>query len=139
VPVELRLLGASPEQVELFADEPAGGALDVLRRPDGPRFVPVVGPAGPFLVSRAQILWIALAPASSAEPADELDLHSLRGQLVVDLIDGAHLEGEVLYTAPEGRGRIGDFLNGADPFFPLWIAGRLHFVAKAHVVRIRER
>ncbi|HEY6066741.1 MAG TPA: hypothetical protein VIY96_11325 [Thermoanaerobaculia bacterium] len=142
--VELALAGRSPRLVELYLAE--HGAHDFVRQ----RVVDLIEQANSFLpacdvesgqwesFNARSVVWIGIPrPAVEAEgSADELFEH--RRGISVTLADGGSLEGEVLYSAPEGEARLVDYLNRRDRFLRLWSGDRLFLVNKESVVRVVE-
>jgi hypothetical protein len=138
VKVLLALDGHEPREAELFVAE---------QRPHDPRpedvhglleeggaFLPARDAGGAFLFARAAVAWLGLPlPDLEGELFDEQ--HEVR----VELEGGAVLDGELLYSPPEGRGRVVDHLNAPGRFLRLFGPDRLYLVDKAHVLRVVEK
>ena len=143
--VELLLAGDPPRRVELFLAE--HGSRDFNRQ----RVLDLLEEAGPFLPVRDletgewesfnshAVVWIGMSGASiDAEgPSDELFEH--RRSVRVSLVGGASLEGEVLYSAPDGGSRLVDHLNRKERFFRLWNGERVFLVNKGSVLRVVDK
>jgi hypothetical protein len=142
--VELALAGSEPRQVELFLAEHGSHAfsrqrvLDLLEQGDG--FLPACDvETGQWESFNARaVVWIGLArPSVDAESsADELFEH--RRRVRVSLKGGGSLEGEVLYSAPDGGTRLVDYLNRRERFLRLWDGDRIFLVNKESVLRVVE-
>lgn len=143
IEVELALTGETPKQVELFLAE--HGSHHFNRQ----RVLELLDQAGSFLPVRDRdtgeyaasnsraIVWIGMSRLSAdAEGGDEL--YDYRKALRVELAGGRALEGEILYSAPEGAARLVDFLNRGERFFRLWSGERVFLVNKDFVSRIVE-
>jgi hypothetical protein len=142
--VELMLAGGPPRRVEIFLAE--HGSHDFNRQ----RVLDLLEEVGPFLPVRdpetgesesfnsLAVVWIGMSGASiDAEgPGDELFEH--RRSVRVSLVGGASLEGEVLYSAPDGGSRLVDHLNRKERFFRLWNGERVFLVNKGSVLRVVE-
>ncbi|MEO8349236.1 MAG: hypothetical protein ABI610_10015, partial [Acidobacteriota bacterium] len=48
------------------------------------------------------------------------------------------LEGEILYSAPEGSARVVDVMNRRERFFRVWSGDRVFLVNKDSVLRLVE-
>ncbi len=143
--VELALAGAAPRQVELFLAEHEShgfhrqGVLNLL-----------VGQVGSFLPVRdletgewesfnsRAVAWIGISGASidAEESGDEL--FEQRRSVRVALAAGNWLEGEVLYSGPDGGSRLVDHLNRNERYFRLWRGDRVFLVNKEWVLRVVE-
>jgi PAS domain-containing protein len=86
--------------------------------------------------SRA-VAWIGLSRASDADGSVD-ELFQYRRLVRVALVGGGSLEGEVLYSAPDGEARLVDFLNRRERFFRLWDGDRVFLVNKDSVLRVVE-
>jgi hypothetical protein len=142
--VELALAGRTPRRVELFLAEHGPHdftrqrVLDLLEQVDS--FLPArdlaTGEWESFN-SRA-VVWIGMSRLSieTEGSADELFEH--RRSVRVSLVGGAWLEGEILYSAPDGGPRLVDHLNQRERFFRLWNGERVFLVSKDSVLRVVE-
>lgn len=143
--VELALTGRPPRRVALFLAEHGGHdfarqtVLDLLEQVD--TFLPAwdveTGVREAF--NARAVVWIAMSRnAMDAESsADELFEH--RRCVRVALIGGASLEGEILYSAPDGGTRLVDYLNRRERFLRLWDGDRLFLVNRESVLRVVEQ
>lgn len=140
VTVELALEGRAPRPVEMYLglQRPHDfHAEDVSDLFDGPAaFLPArdVGEGEVVVVRKDAVVWVAF-PASPE--ADEL--YDERHDVSVELRGGARLDGELLYSPPEGHGRVVDHLNQTGRFVRLWAGERLYLVNAAYIVRVVER
>jgi hypothetical protein len=142
--VELALAGRAPRRVQLYLAEHASHAfvrqrvLDLLEQPGS--FLPACDlESGEWESFNAHaVVWIGISrPSADAEsPGDELYEH--RKFVRLALAGGGTLEGEVLYSAPDGEARLVDYLNRPDRFLRLWDGDRLFLVNKESVLRIVE-
>ncbi len=140
--VELTLFGATPRRVELFLAE--HGSHDFNRQ----HVVDLLGEPGTFLPVRdletgewevfnsRAVVWIGMSRLSAEAEGDELYDH--RKPVCVALLGGGALEGEILYSAPEGAARLVDVLNRRERFFRLWGGHHVFLVNKDFVTRIVE-
>lgn len=134
VAAELSLGAGPPRRVDLFVI--AGRGLAEMLEHEAP-FFPVreAGAAGGAIVSKAALAWISVAAADG----DDGELYSERRLVRVELVDGAALEGELLYSPAEGRRRVVDQLNEEGRFVRLWSAERVWFVNKQKISRVVEK
>jgi hypothetical protein len=140
--VELMLAGDLPRRVELFLAEHGSHdfnrqrVLDLLEEVDS--FLPVrdleTGERESFN-SRA-VVWIGMSGASIDAEGSSDELFEHRRSVRVSLVGGASLEGEVLYSAPDGGSRLVDHLNRKERFFRLWNGERVFLVNKGSVLRV---
>lgn len=142
--VELALPGRPPRRVALYLAEhgPRGfdrqKVLDLLEQVDC--FLPACDlETGEWesLNARA-VVWIGMSRRSvdAEQSADELFEHRRFVQL--SLTGSGPLQGEILYSAPEGEARLVDYLNRRERFLQLWDGDRLFLVNKESVLRIVE-
>lgn len=143
--VELALAGCPPRRVELYLAEQGPHAfarqkvLDLLGQADS--FLPAcdveTGEWESF--NTRAVVWIGMSRRSvdAEESADELFEH--RRFVRLALAGGGSLEGEVLYSAPDGAARLVDYLNRRERFLQLWDGDRLFLVNKESVLRIVEK
>ena len=83
----------------------------------------------------------ALACISVSEPGDAEAAELAQGvsPIRVQLRSGGVVEGALHYVPVEGRARVTNLLNEPAPSFAVRSDGRLHYVAKAHVLYVEER
>jgi hypothetical protein len=68
--------------------------------------------------------------------ADEL--FEYRKFVRIALAGGGSIEGEILFSAPDGGARLVDYLNRHERFLRLWDGDRLYLVNKKSMLRIVE-
>jgi hypothetical protein len=149
--VEVALEGRAPQLVELYLAEQRPNdfrAEDVSDLFDGPApFLPArdVAEAETVVLRKDAIVWVAfptslLADGRADDLADGLaaDLYDERHVVRVELRGGAGLDGEFLYSPPEGHNRVVDHLNHSGRFVKLWCNERLYLVNAAFIVRVVE-
>jgi hypothetical protein len=140
VTVELALEGRAPRPVEIYlAEHVANGfrAEDVSDLFDGPTpFLPArdVGENEVVVLRKEAVVWVAWAAGPDAD-----ELFDERRDVRIELRGGSGLDGELLYSPPEGHQRVVDHLNRAGRFVRLWAADRLYLVNAAFIVRVVER
>jgi len=142
--VELALVGATPRRVQLFLAE--HGSHDFNRQ----RVLELVDAAGSFLPVRdletgeweslnsRAVVWIGMSGCSIEAEGSGDELFEHRRSVRVALAAGGWLEGEILYSAPDGGPRLVDHLNRSERFFRLWKADELFLVNKDWVLRVVE-
>jgi hypothetical protein len=142
--VELALVGATPRRVELFLAE--HGSHDFNRQ----RVLELLDQAGCFLPGRdletgewetfnsRAVVWIGMSGSSIDAEGSGDELFEHRQSVRVALAAGDWLEGEVLYSAPDGGTRLVDHLNRNERFFRLWKADQVLLVNKEWVQRVVE-
>ena len=138
--VELALAGRAPRRVELYLAEHGSHGfsrqrvLDLLEQGNG--FLPAVDvETGRWETFNANaVSWIGMSRDSvEAESAgDELFEH--RKVVRLTLTGGVSLEGEVLYSAPDGEARLVDYLNRPERFLRIWNGEQVYIVRKETVV-----
>jgi hypothetical protein len=142
--VEVVLAGRAPRRVELFLAEHASDrfhrqrVLDLLVQADV--FLPardVETGQWETLNARA-VVWIGLSRSSLERGGSTEELYEYRKFVSVALVGGGSLEGEILYSAPDGGTRLVDFLNRRERFLHLWDGDRLYLVNKESVLRVVE-
>ena|SRR5215468_164022 len=140
VTVELALDGRAPRTVEIYLAEQrahdfqAEDVADLFGEPTP--FLPArdVAEAEVVVIRKEAVAWVALPiPAGTDELFEER--HDVR----VELRGGGGLDGELLYSPPEGQGRVVDHLNGAGRFLRLWTADRLVLVNTQYIIRVIEK
>jgi hypothetical protein len=144
VEVEVAFPSRAPETVEIFLAEHQARAfrrqdvLDLLEREHA--FLPAQDKATGawILFNKDAVLWVAIPFAVGDAEAEADELYDQRRVVRVELVGGATLEGEILYTAPAGHSRLADHLSLPGRFFRLWSEGRVTLVNKAFVLRVLE-
>lgn len=145
--VDLALAGSEARRVEVFLAEHEvrefrrQHVIDLLQ--SARSFLPARdGETGLWeLFNKDVLMWIRvpLAPLGGEEVESEDDeLFDFRKSVRVDLMGGAPLQGELLYSAPEESTRTADYLSMDGRFFHLWQEGHLYLVNKSFVQRIVE-
>lgn len=142
--VELALSGGAPRRVELFLAEHGShdfkrqSVLELLEQ--GGCFLPVrdleTGVREAFN-SRA-IVWIGMSRDTADSESSSDELYDNQKLVRVALSGGDVLEGEILYSAPEGSARVVDLMNRRERFFRLWSGDRVFLVNKDFVLRLVE-
>lgn len=144
VEVELALAGATPRLVEFFLAEHAAhdfrrqSVLDLLEQ-EG-TFLPIRDiESGVWEAFNSRgVAWIAMSRVIADAEDSGYELYDHQKPVRVALRGGEGLEGEVLYSAPEGAARIVDFMNRRERFFRLWSGDRVLLVNKDFVLRVVE-
>ena len=144
VEVELSFAGGPPRRVELFLAEHGWRGfsqqrvLDLLEQEDS--FLPARDlETGRWETLNARaVVWIGVSrvEADAESPGDEL--FDYRKLVRVELDGCDALEGEILYSAPEGSARVVDVLNRRERFLSLWSGDRVFLVNKNSVLRVVE-
>lgn len=132
LPATLILLDGSRSEVQLSFV--LGSAIEDLFEPGDP-FLPVHVGGGVRIYARAALACISV-------PEDELQSDGLvrhARKVRVQLRSGAALEGELRYVMVEGQARVTDVLNEPARSFAVYEDGRVHHIAKAHVLCVDER
>jgi hypothetical protein len=142
--VELALAGRPPRRVELFLAEqgPRGfvrqQVVDLLEQPN--TFLPAcdveTGEWESF--NLRAVLWIAMSRQSVEAEGSADELFEYRKLVRIALAAGGSLEGEILFSAPDGGARLVDYLNRHERFLRLWDGDRLYLVNKESMLRIVE-
>jgi len=147
VVADVLLTAGGPMQLRFFLSE-------VAETHDGPerpsdflgrsnRFLPAYDPSDEsVMILRRDAILVLTVSEAEERPADEEagmpgPAEAPGGMVEAVLSTGASLHGELRYQMPEGQQRLQDFLNTTDPFLMLLSDGKVRFVNKAHVVRIR--
>jgi hypothetical protein len=142
--VELALAGYPARRVSLFLAEHGVHAfarqtvLDLLEQVE--TFLPARdAETGLWESFNARaVVWIAMSREALEEEGSADQLFEHRRFVRVLLAAGSSLEGEVLYSAPDGEARLVDHLNRPERFLRLWDGDRVLLVNKQSVVRIVE-
>ena len=102
---------------------------------DSRAFVPVSDGGGTRFISRASIACVtAYASRANLDP----ELPQERQATVVKLRGGTVVRGELRWTAPDGRRRTLDHVNGTEPYVLVFDGDYVHFIAKANVLSVEE-
>jgi hypothetical protein len=145
VVVDLALAGISPRRMELFlpeqptSEDRRAQVLHLVEK--GLTFLPARDSAsGQWeIINRNALLWIRISMedlGALGEDADEL--FDFRQKVRVDLMSGAPLDGELLYSAQEQETRVTDYMNFEGRFFRLWREDDVYLVNKSFVLRVIE-
>ncbi len=139
LPVERRsatltLQDGTRHEVELSLG--AGQRIEALFEPDE-AFLPAHQNGKVRIYARSALACIAVALAQRVADATELAQHE--SAIRVQLRSGGVVEGALRYVPVEGRARVTDLLNEPAPSFAVHADGRVHHVAKAHVLYGEER
>jgi len=140
VAVELALDGRAPRPVEIYLAEQRAhdprpdDVADLFDEPTP--FLPArdVGEGEVVVLRKEAVAWIALPVRR-----DDDELYEARRDVRVELRGGGGLDGELLYSPPEGRSRVVDHLNGAGRFVRLFSGDRVYLVNTAYIVRVIEK
>jgi len=142
--VELALAGCPARRVSLFLAEHGVHAfarqtvLDLLEQVE--TFLPArdleTGLSESF--NARAVVWIAMSREALEEEGSADQLFEHRRFVHVALAAGDWLEGEILYSAPDGEARLVDHLNRPERFLRLWHGDRVLLVNKQSVMRILE-
>jgi hypothetical protein len=146
VEVELALAGKAPIRVQVFVAMQQAHAyrrqdvLDMLEHEHA--FLPARSTAdsGLAVFNKETLVWLAVVPASDKgnDPADEDELFQYRHEVRLELVGSGELTGELLYTVPDDRARVADYLNAPGRFVRLWSRDKLYLVNKAFIERVVE-
>jgi len=145
VVVDLALAGVSPRRMELFlpeqptSEDRRAQVLHLVEK--GLTFLPARDSASGSweIINRNAVLWIRISMedlGALGEDADEL--FEFRQKVRVDLMSGAPLDGELLYSAQEQETRVTDYMNFEGRFFRLWREDDVYLVNKSFVLRVIE-
>lgn len=150
VAVELALEGRAVRSVEVFVAEHLERAfrrqhvLDLLE--DETQFLPghATDGGGFALFNKAALIWVGISLDQGSLPVEE-EAETMDSQLYdescnvcIELVSGETMNGEVLYSAPSGHARLGDYLNRPGRFIRVWTADHLYLVNKAYIVSLGE-
>jgi hypothetical protein len=150
VAVELALEGRTVQRVEVFVAEHLGHAfrrqhvLDLLEGET--KFLPAraTDGSGFALFNKAALIWVGIPLDHGSLPIEEeaetidSELYDESCNVSIELVSGETMAGEVLYSAPTGHARIGDYLNRPGRFMRVWTTDHLYLVNKAYVVSVGE-
>ncbi len=140
--VKLILDGDKTHSVVLHLAEHEQNLIDLLQTDQS--FMPVRDAAdGSWcIVNKSSLLWASIILQNGRLPinvdVDEEALYDKQAKIEVHLASGESLEGKILYSPPQGRGRVTDHMNRPAHFFRLWTPDHLYLVNKSRVLRIVE-
>ena len=103
----------------------------------GTKFLPAMDATteAMLLVNAASIAVARVHAAHEPRGEDQLNILT-EYEVEVRLVDGQQLEGLITYVMPEGRARLTDYFNQAQPFLRLVQGGRVALVNKLHVAYV---
>ena len=133
------VLGVGRTRLRLFVAQSALGHSGFERPSDLVNgetiFIPVVDVAGvPAIVRRDMLL--AVSVAAEEEKLEDPAADSTRLQVEITFENGESVRGTLAFVQPEGRRRLGDYLNDCEAFFPVRDGATVHLVNKGRVVRV---
>lgn len=141
---EIRLVGfdgsASQAVVALAATGALGAGPETLfERLNAPRarFLPCEIDGETALINLDWIAYVEI-PGDVRERAAGERRGAVRAAVSVDLVSGETLDGEVQFEPEPGRERVLDaFTRGRRPFLPLLGEGRVRYLRRSAVLRVR--
>lgn len=149
VAVEINLGEGEIRWVEVFVAEHLDRSFrpqhvaDLLASPQP--FLPArqVGEERTALFHKDVAVWIRIATAAGALPVEESaggldELFEHKRAVTVELSTGESIAGDLLYSLPNDRARVIDYLNQESRFFRLFGAEYLYLVNKDRVVQVIE-
>ena len=110
--------------------------LDVLSER---AFIPLRAAEGLVFLATRHLAWVRLdllAAFDELDPEAEDDADSVVARVVVELAQGAALEGTLRFALPAMTRRLGDYLERVSPFFPLRTDDWIYLVSAAQVASI---
>jgi hypothetical protein len=138
VDVELALAGRPAVRVQVFvpvehAGEATHAVLELVEHASA--FLPARVPAERHVVifNKETVVWIGVDAALVEE-----ELYEFRHDVRLELVGGAELSGELLYSMPHEKARVVDYLNAPGRFVRLWTPKTLYLVNKAYLERVVE-
>jgi hypothetical protein len=142
--VELALAGRPPRKVELFLAEHGSHeysrqrVLDLLEHGG---FLPACDvETGRWETFNAMaVCWIGMSRDSVEAEGGAEELFEHRKVVRLTITGGTSLEGEILYSAPDGEARLVDYLNRPERFVRVWNGERVYLVRKESVVLMVEK
>ena len=143
VTVTLLVDGGDPVQAALFVppghDEAPCLAVHALLEGES-AFLPALQPgvAGALLINKDRIRWVSVPRNEGSASLDELfDVY--QAVEVITAADGGEpLAGDLLFSAPRERRRVGDFLNQQERFLCLHQQDRALLINKRYLVSVKE-
>jgi len=101
------------------------------------RFFPMVAGGVPKMVNRDQVLWVRYEKLPSIV---DLDITIVERLTILELVDGARIEGVVPIDRPREQSRLSDVLNDArEEFLRIDDDEETYFVNKAFIRRVIPR
>ncbi len=140
--VELSLEGGAKHTVALHVAAYEQNLIDLLESDQ--TFLPVRGTGGGewSIINKQRLLWASIVLVDGRLPIDvaleEAPLYDRQVQLRVEFVHGDALKGKILYSPPEGKGRVSDHMNRSNHFFKIWTSDHLYLVNKAQVRQLVE-
>lgn len=117
VPVVLAMAESSPFQCEIYLSPYShrhDGHETIEEYLNGSRsFFPTNEGGVPKLINRDQILWVRAARSE----AEQLAYGLSEAHLILELVDGMRVEGNIETYRPAGQARISDILNSPHEIF----------------------
>ncbi|HTG01115.1 MAG TPA: hypothetical protein VK654_11085 [Nitrospirota bacterium] len=105
---------------------------------EGARFFPVMTASSTVFLNRTAIrsveVIIPTGPGTVFFP--HLLMHTV--PVTVDYKDNSTLSGQLMAEVPPGRGRLSDCINIPSSFLSIYTGGKMYYVNKDSVVKIRE-
>ena len=146
VTVELAIEGQGMASVKVYVAEHLAGSmrrqrvLDLLE--SEPLFLPALDDDGPRIINKATLKWVSISLLDGALPVEEEMVDSMlydeRRSVVVELVGGDLLAGDLLYSQPPERSRVVDYLNRGGRFLRLWNPEKVLLVNKDRIISVRE-
>lgn len=102
-------------------------------------FLPLKTPDHMLFLATRHIGWVRLDLLAAIDEIDadaESDPESCSARLAVMFADGEHIDGEVRYSMPPNRRRVGDWLETLRGFFPLRTDDWVYLVNPAGVAEV---
>ncbi|MDP9193182.1 MAG: hypothetical protein M3P06_15910 [Acidobacteriota bacterium] len=101
------------------------------------RFFPMVAGGVPKMINRDQVLWVRYEKLPSVVDLDDTIVERLT---ILELVDGARIEGVVPIDRPREQSRLSDVLNDArEEFLRIDDDEETYFVNKAFIRRVIPR
>ena len=143
--VTLLLEGGDPVEASLFVppghDEAPCLAVHALLEGEY-TFLPALQPgvSGALLVNKDRIRWVSVPheEGTGAAGLDQLFDVYQAVELGTSATDEAPLTGDLLFSAPSERRRVGDFLNQPERFLCLHQQDRALLLNKRYLVSVKE-
>jgi hypothetical protein len=141
VAVTVALSGLDPEEHFLYLapfSERRDGPETVADYVNGRRrFFPMLAGGVPKMVNRDHVLWVRYEKLPSVV---DLDVTIVERLTILELVDGARIEGVVPIDRPREQSRLSDVLNDADEeFLRIDDEEETYYVNKAFIRRVIPR
>jgi hypothetical protein len=141
VAVTVALSGLDPEEHFLYLapfSERRDGPETVADYVNGRRrFFPMLAGGVPKMVNRNHVLWVRYEKLPSVV---DLDVTIVERLTILELVDGARIEGVVPIDRPREQSRLSDVLNDADEeFLRIDDEEETYYVNKAFIRRVIPR